>query len=96
MERSTAELSDSPSLLVEIQAAADYFTDNEELMSNPPPVLVDLILDPFLLNVLPRSLSLTVCYLLLLSVATWFMARCISSSLLSVANLPDSQVKKEN
>ncbi|QPG97950.1 hypothetical protein C2857_007083 [Epichloe festucae Fl1] len=96
VERSTAELSDSPSLLIEIQAAADYFTDNKELMSNPPPVLVDLILDPFLLNVLPHSLSPTVCYLLLLSVATWFMARWFSSSLLSVANLPDTQVKKEN
>ncbi|KAG5913764.1 hypothetical protein E4U42_000886 [Claviceps africana] len=95
-EESAARLLDrSSSLLIEIQAAADYFTDDKELMSNPPPVLVDLILDPFLLNVLPRSLLPTVGYLLLVGVTTWSVARWIASGLQSAATSPASKLRKE-
>jgi len=82
-------------LLIEIRAAADYFTDDKDLMSHPPPVLVDLILDPFLLNVLPRSLLPTVGYLLLVGVTTWYVARWIASGLHSVATLTESKMEKE-
>ncbi|QLI67106.1 uncharacterized protein G6M90_00g034920 [Metarhizium brunneum] len=86
----------SSSLLIEIHSAADYFTDNAELMANPPPVLVDLILDPFLLNVLPKSLLPTVGYLSLLGVVTWFVARWVASSLQSVADSMETPSKKQN
>ncbi|KAG5953797.1 hypothetical protein E4U53_002653 [Claviceps sorghi] len=94
-ESAARPLDGSSSLLIEIQAAADYFTDDKELMSNPPPVLVDLILDPFLLNVLPRSLLPTVGYLLLVGVTTWYVARRIASGLQSAAALPASKLNKE-
>ncbi|KAG6010271.1 hypothetical protein E4U21_007320 [Claviceps maximensis] len=94
-EPSTGLRDRSSSLLIEIRAAADYFTDDEELMSHPPPVLVDLVLDPFLLNVLPRSLVPTVGYLLLVGVTTWYVARRIASGLQSVVILTESEVKKE-
>jgi hypothetical protein len=90
-----AIFADSPLLLVEIHSAADYFTDDAELMTNPPPVLVDLILDPFLFNVLPQSLLPTVCYLVLIGITSWFIARWVASSLLSVAGSATSPAKKK-
>lgn len=81
-------------LFLRVVAAADYFTDDVDLMSNPPPVLVDLILDPFLLNVLPQSLLATVGYVVVVAVASLFIARWIATSLQSLAEPKDSGDKK--
>ena len=81
-------------LLLRVQAAADYFTDNADLMKKPPPVLVDLILDPFLFNVLPRSLLPTIGYILAVTGATWFVARWAASLLRSVASSAATPAKK--
>jgi hypothetical protein len=66
---------DLSTLFLHIQAAADYYTVNKTLMENVPPVFVDIFLDPFLLNVLPRSLVPTVMYILVLAAAAWVIAR---------------------
>lgn len=66
-------------------------------MKDPPPVLVDLILDPYLYNVLPQSLVPTVCYIVIVSIVSWFVARWVSNSLVSVASSGDTdQAKKHN
>jgi hypothetical protein len=65
-------------LFVRIITAADYYSDYVELMENPPPVLVDLILDPFLFNILPRSLLPTGGYIVCVAVVTWIVARYIT------------------
>lgn len=66
-------------------------------MKDPPPVLVDLILDPYLYNVLPQSLVPTVGYIVVISIVSWFVARWVSSSLVYVASSGDNdQVKKQN
>lgn len=57
-----------------IDAAADYFTTDRELMQHPEPVLADVILDPFLLNVLPRTLLPTVGYVVFVAAASWVLA----------------------
>ncbi|KAL8368372.1 hypothetical protein RB599_004023 [Gaeumannomyces hyphopodioides] len=62
-------------LLLQILAAADYYTDNQTLMSNVAPVHVDIILDPFILNVLPQSLAPTVVYVLFVAAIFWFVAQ---------------------
>lgn len=51
---------DGPSsrMLLRIQAKADYFTHDKDLMRSVPPVPVHIILDPFHFNVLPHSLLL--------------------------------------
>ena len=54
--RSSAITATESVLFLRIFAAADYFTLNTEMMENVPPVIVDVILDPYLLNVLPLSL----------------------------------------
>lgn len=82
-------------LLVHIRAAADYFVDDVKLMKNPPPVLVDLVLDPFVLNLANQSLIPTVGYLIIVGVVTWFAARWIASRLQSVAGSSEDQTLKQ-
>ncbi|KAK5072538.1 hypothetical protein LTR64_004987 [Lithohypha guttulata] len=66
---------DNTSLLfLRIQAAADYFSLNKTLMEIVPPVHVDLILDPYLLNVFPRSLVPTAIYIAIIAFFSWFLA----------------------
>ncbi|KAF5019993.1 hypothetical protein F66182_7981 [Fusarium sp. NRRL 66182] len=83
-------------LLLQIKASADYFTDDAALMKDPPPVLVDLILDPYLFNVVPRSLVPTAGYIALVSVVAWFVARSIASRLQTIAVTADSAEKKKS
>lgn len=64
-------------LLLQIHGAADYFTMNETLMDNVPPVLVDIILDPFVFNILPRSLVTTAIYLVILAIGGWYLAKLV-------------------
>lgn len=61
-------------LLLRIDTAADYFTTDRELMRRPEPVLADVILDPFVLNILPRTLLPTVGYVILVAAASWVLA----------------------
>ncbi|KAK4079893.1 hypothetical protein Trihar35433_998 [Trichoderma harzianum] len=84
-------------LLLRVLAAADYFSHHSSLMKDPPPVLVDLILDPYLYNVLPQSLVPTVCYLVVVGVVSWFVAKWVASSLTAIASSAKSdQTKKQN
>ena len=64
-------------LFLRIRAKADYFTTNATLMSSPPPVDVDVILDPFVGGVLPRSLAPTVVYVLGVAAVSWFVAKMV-------------------
>ncbi|KAI1767025.1 hypothetical protein GGR53DRAFT_160692 [Hypoxylon sp. FL1150] len=61
-------------LFLQILTAADYYTMNKTLMRDVPPVYVDIILDPFILNVLPRSLVPTVGYIVVVAIASWFIS----------------------
>ncbi|RSL90178.1 hypothetical protein CEP51_000847 [Fusarium floridanum] len=82
-------------LLLQIKASADYFTDDTALMRDPPPVLVDLILDPYLYNLIPRSLVPTIGFLVLVGLVAWFVARSVASKLQSIAVAGESREKKE-
>jgi hypothetical protein len=44
------------------------------MMEIVPPVAVDLILDPFLLNVLPRSLAPTAAWTVIVAAAAWLIS----------------------
>ncbi|KAM3498632.1 hypothetical protein MY11210_009662 [Beauveria gryllotalpidicola] len=83
-------------LLLQVHAAADYFSHHQELMRNPPPVLVDLILDPYLLNVVPESLILTAGYIVIVAVATFFLARWIANRMTAIAVTEDRGPKKRD
>ncbi|KAM3566395.1 hypothetical protein ARSEF4850_000631 [Beauveria asiatica] len=83
-------------LLLQVHAAADYFSHHQELMRKPPPVLVDLILDPYLFNVVPESLILTAGYIVIVAVATFFLARWIANRMTAIAMLEDRASKKRD
>ncbi|WYZ37398.1 hypothetical protein EsH8_II_000904 [Colletotrichum jinshuiense] len=68
---------DTSLLFLRVLAAADYFTDNATLMAQVQPVSVDIILDPYFLNALPRSLLPTVCYIFVVAIMAWFLSRRI-------------------
>jgi hypothetical protein len=85
----------SSTLFLQIFAAADYYTTNKTLMNEVPPVYVDIILDPFIFNVLPRSLLPTVAYVLLLAIGGWYISGYISKWLHQVAKEPAEVSKKE-
>lgn len=72
-------------LFLQILTAADYFTIDKALMDNPPPVEVDIILDPFLLNIFPRSLVPTAVYILIIAVCAWFISQLIWDGLANIA-----------
>ncbi|KAK6528751.1 hypothetical protein TWF694_003990 [Orbilia ellipsospora] len=60
-------------LYLKISAIASYYTTNITLMEHPEPVLVDVILDEFLLGVLPRSLLSVGLFIVAVAVIAWFL-----------------------
>lgn len=81
-------------LLLRIIAAADYYTSNRTLMQSVPPVNVDIILDPFLLNILPKSLLPTGLYLAVIAVVAWNLSSYIWQ-LVSAIALLESDKKQQ-
>ncbi|KIW80382.1 hypothetical protein Z517_06997 [Fonsecaea pedrosoi CBS 271.37] len=81
-EASTSDVG-STFLFLQVLAAADYFSLNQTLMEVVPPVAVDIILDPYVLNVLPQSLAPTGLYLLVIAVGAWFLSTWIPKLLAS-------------
>ena len=67
-------------LFLQIFAAADYFSLNRTLMENVPPVHVDIILDPYLLNIFPQSLLPTAVYIIIIAVFGWFVSGWLYNS----------------
>lgn len=79
-------------LFLQIFAAADYFSLNQTLMDNVPPVAVDLILDPFILNVLPKSLLPISLYLVIIAIGAWYLSGWISKVLTAPRNHANSDI----
>jgi hypothetical protein len=60
-------------------------------MLHPPPVGVDIILDPYLANVLPQSLVPSVALISALTVCAWFLSGMIWEKLQAVADVGGSK-----
>lgn len=75
-------------LFLRIQAAASFYSLNRTLMESPPAVETDIILDPFILNILPRSLGPVAVYITLVAVGAYFLSGYIYRWLLSLAVEP--------
>ncbi|KIW18077.1 hypothetical protein PV08_02364 [Exophiala spinifera] len=73
-QRKTAVRPDTTILFLQILAAADYFSLNDTLMTAPPPVIVDIILDRYIWNVFPESLIPTALYLVLIAAFAWLFS----------------------
>jgi len=66
------------------------------LMEDVPPVFVDIILDPYLFNVFPRSLGPTAAYILLLAFGSWYLSKYISGWFQSFAGHSTNSAKKDS
>ena len=95
VEHESGEESPSSALFLRILATADYYTTNRTLMAHVPPVYVDIILDPFIFNVLPRSLVPTVGYIVVVAAISWPIARRIAAALTNIAAGPGQNKKKD-
>lgn len=75
--------SDSPgnTLLMRVWSAADFYTTNRTLMQSPPSVDVDIILDPYIFNVFPKSLLPTAAYIICLAICSWYGSGIVWSKL---------------
>ncbi|CAK7266115.1 hypothetical protein SEPCBS57363_001932 [Sporothrix epigloea] len=98
-EASSGHYSALPSAtsLLRIIAAADFFAADRSAMKpgSVPPVVVDVILDPYVLNVLPRSLVPVVAAILAVAAASaWLARRVILPGLQAVAL--SGQVSEDN
>ncbi|MCJ1432131.1 hypothetical protein MMC27_001487 [Xylographa pallens] len=62
------------SLLLHVSAAADYYSRNTTLMRDGLLVDLDIILDPYLLNIFPQSLVPTAAYLVVLAALSWALS----------------------
>jgi hypothetical protein len=83
-------------LFLQIYAKADYYTMNQTLMENVPPVFVDIILDPYIFNIVPRSLVPTAAYIILLAVGGWYLSRYIMDWICSIATGEPNNEKKNS
>ncbi|MCJ1259774.1 hypothetical protein MMC24_007613 [Lignoscripta atroalba] len=83
-------------LLLHIRAAADYYTTNRTLMIDVPPVKVDIILDPYILNIFPKSLLPTAAYLIVLVIVSWFLSNIIWRWLDGVSQIPAEVGKRQS
>lgn len=82
-------------LFLRIQAAADYYTMNQTLMRDVPPVFVDIILDPFILNLVPKSLIPTAGYIIVLAIGSWYLSKAINRWILIFAMDNRAQIEKK-
>lgn len=57
-----------------LHAAADFFTTDKVRMQSPPPVDINIILDPYLANIFPKSLLPTAGYIICLAIGGWFIS----------------------
>lgn len=92
---STSEV-ESSSLLLHVYAAADYYSTNKTLMENVSPVYIDIILDPFLLNVFPKSLVSTAGYIIILAIGSWFISKYISEWLSNIGRQELDSTRKKS
>lgn len=82
-------------LLLRVASAADFYTTNKSLMRNPPPVDVDIILDPFIANVFPASLLPVAGYIVLLAVISWPVSQFVWNLLQPRSSVPTGKTRKD-
>lgn len=75
-------------VVLRIQAAADFFTTDKTRMQFPPPVDLDIILDPYLSNIFPSSLLATAGYIICLAIGSWFISGTIWTRLQTITSGP--------
>jgi hypothetical protein len=95
-KQSVAREIEESMLFLRILAKADYYTMDQALMENVPPVYVDVILDPFLMNVFPKSLVPTAIYIVVLAVGAWVLGKWVSAWILNIQKQDEVEKEKKD
>ncbi|CCX07103.1 hypothetical protein FPQ18DRAFT_353196 [Pyronema domesticum] len=74
-------------LFLRVFAKTAYFSANKTRMENPEPVDVDIILDPYVFNVVPESLLAIIGLIVVVAVASWPLGGWIHKVLTGVGRL---------
>lgn len=82
-------------LFLRVRAAADFFSRDLSLMEAPPPVVADIILDPFLANIFPRSLVPTAAYVLVVAALALVVARFVWGQIQKTVHTAGTQQDQE-
>lgn len=82
-------------LLLRIHAAADFYSTEKALMLSPPPVGVDIILDPYIFNVFPQSLLPTGILVVVIAIGAWTLSGVVWRSLRYLNTPGESKPHKE-
>lgn len=69
---------------------------NKTLMEHVPPVFVDIILDPYVFNIFPKSLVPTAVYIVILAIGSMYLSKYISGWFQSFAQHSIDSEKKES
>jgi hypothetical protein len=84
-------------LFLRVFAAAEYVTADHTLMEEVPPVLVDIILDEYIFNILPRSLIPTIVWMGIVGFMAWWLGGWVVQGMLGFvisAGSSDGATKK--
>ncbi|RPA99547.1 hypothetical protein L873DRAFT_1683104 [Choiromyces venosus 120613-1] len=73
-------------LYLDIQAKADYYTHKKHRMETPDSVGVEIILDPFILNLLPESLLPIIITIVLITLSAFWASGRVYSTLRNMAS----------
>lgn len=73
-------------LFLRIYSAADFYSTNKTLMRHPPAVGVEIILDPYLLNIFPQSLLPTGALIVVIAITGWILSGIIWNQLRSLSS----------
>ncbi|KLJ06292.1 hypothetical protein EMPG_10276 [Blastomyces silverae] len=85
--RDASNRASTSALFLQVHAVADYFAADKGLMDNVPPVHVDVILDPYLFNLFPKSLLPTAVYIIILAGVAWAISSLVWTGFEGVAGL---------
>lgn len=82
-------------LFLRVLAAAQYFSDDPVRMASAEPLFVDLILDPYVLNVIPLSLVPAAVYITITAIMAFFVARQFRIWVREATSVPVQQEQNE-
>ncbi|KAF8252171.1 hypothetical protein K440DRAFT_633388 [Wilcoxina mikolae CBS 423.85] len=89
--RTSSVRSEGSVLYLRVFAKTAYVSSSTSRMQNPEPVDVDIILDPYIFNLIPESLLKIIGVIVIVAVSSWWLGGWIHNVLLGFASLTKLQ-----
>jgi hypothetical protein len=82
-------------LLLRVRSGANFYSSNYTSMQYPPRVGIDITLDPYLANILPRSLVPIAVLIIALAACAWVLSGMVWQTMRTVVNVRGSKVHSQ-